>query len=191
MKMTLRIFFVLIISVLLSACAPSSAGSQPDEQVSEFDLTLAAIPNLEPILFQENDFPYGYSAGSTASKVPTYYSKIFIPVPDQFIRQQIQRDSKPAGQVDVLYYINGETTRFAFIDIKDDMKDASELTDIGEMAVIEITSKDQIALRDSIAIVFTQCHVVVHISILGIRDTEIVTSYSKKLSERLKSLLCD
>jgi len=191
MKTHHQIIWLMTMAVLLSACASSQTSPQVDEPMPETELTHTAIPDLEPVLLQNGDLPAGYTAGSSTSKVPTYYLKLFLPDTDYFIRVQIEEDSTVAGQVDALYYINQSTSRYAFEDIKGDMKDVNELTGIGEMAVMEIVSKSDLVVQDSIRITFTQCHVVIHISIQRINDPQIAISYGEILSERLKPYVCD
>ena len=193
MNRILSMLFILNLIVLLPACASAQTDIQVDEQLSEVELTQTAtvFSNLEPILIQENDLPQGYFAGSSTQKVPTYYQKLFLPDADYFIRKQIQKDSVSAGQVDVFYYLSEGTVKIAYDDIKGDMQGANDLDGVGEMAAIEIMQKGQGTVQDSVAVVFTQCHVVTRFSILGTFDAQTAISYSENLSERLKTYICD
>jgi len=193
MKRILCVFFISCLAVLLPACSTARTNVQTKEQISEVELTQTAtvFSNLVPVLIQENDLPQGYFAGSSTKKVPTYYQKLFLPDADYFIRQQIQKDSVSAGQVDVLYYLSEGAVKIAFDDIKDDMREANDLDGVGEMAVIEIMPKGQGTVQDSLGIVFIQCHVVVHFSLLETIDAQSAISYSEDLSERLKPYVCD
>lgn len=192
MKRILCMIFTLGL-ILLPSCTSAQTDVQEEKQLSKVELTRTAtvFPDLSTVLIQENDLPQGYSAGSVTHKVPTYYLKIFLPDADYFIRQQIQKDAASAGQVDVFYYVSGGTVKFAFDDIKGDMQGAKDLEGVGELAAIEIISKGQNTVQDSVVVVFTQCHVVVHISILGTIDAQTGISYSENLSKRLKPYVCD
>jgi len=193
MKRILCVFFISSLAVLLPACSTAKTNVQTEEQISEVELTQTAtvFSNLEPVLIQENDLPQGYSAGSTTQKVPTYYQKLFLPDAEYFIRQQIQKDESAAGQVDVFYFVSGETAKLAFDDVKSDMQRANELSGVGEEAAIEITLEGQGAVQDFVGIIFTQCHVTVRVSILGTTDDQAAISYVENLSERLKPYVCD
>lgn len=185
--------YILGLAVLLAGCTPKQTNEQTEEQLSKGELTQTAtvFPDLKPVLILENDLPQGYSAGSFTQKVPTYYQKLFLPDADYFIRQQIQKDSAAAGQVDALYYISEGAVKFAFDDVKGDMQRANDLDGVGERAAIEITQEGQGAVQDLVGIIFTQCHAFIRFSILGTTDAQAAISYTEKLSERLKAYVCD
>jgi len=189
-----RILFALVIMILLVSCVSSPDGSGSDEQVqgAEDDaVTKEPFPDLEPILMEENILPPGYSSGVTSHGTPTYYNKLFVPDADYVIRQRFQKDGSSAGQIIVFYYVEQGSTHVAFDSITDDMQVSRMLEGLGEKAEIEIVSESSVTSQISVGIVFVECHVAVHISMLGTDDEQAVNSYAEDLSERLEPLVCD
>jgi len=183
MKKYMHILFTLMIAAMLVSCV----SSPDDSQLS----TPSPFPDLEPVLIQENDLPDGYSAGSVSSSVPTYYDKILVPDADYVIRQQFLKDGSSAGQVIVFYYVEQGTIPFAFDNIVNEMGQAKALEGLGEKAEVVVVSGDDVSSRKTVGIAFVQCHVVVHISILGTDDEQAVTTYANQLEKRLEPLVCE
>jgi len=194
MKKIVHTLFALVVVILLVSCASSPDGSRSDQQAqgAEDDaVTQEPYPDLEPILMEENNLPPGYSAGVTSHGTPTYYNKLFVPDADYVIRQRFQKDGSSAGQIIVFYYVEPGSTHVAFDSITDDMQGSRVLEGLGEKAEIEVVSESNAAPQSSVSIVFIQCHVTVHISMLGTDDEQAVNSYAEYLSERLEMFVCD
>jgi len=194
MKKYMHILFTLMIAAIVVSCVSSSDDSQSNEQRQGAGVdsgTPSPFPDLESVLIRESDLPDGYSAGSVSSSVPTYYDKILVPDADYVIRQQFQKNDSSAGQVIVFYYLEQGTISFAFDSIVSDMRQSKALEGLGEKAEVKIALGSSMSSQNSTGIVFVQCHVVVHISLLGTDDEQAGIFYAERLSMRLDAFVCD
>lgn len=183
---------ILILIILLAACAPSPQAVQAAIVKTQAAWTPSPSPtnipfaslDIEDQLIITGDLPIGFSA-SQVRYTPGSFTKA-APTADYCISQLISFNNRMGGILDVLLYEDIKKVKIAYqsilsVMIMIDSKNAG----VGEES---IASNDfRIPTTD---LAFIRCHAVVHIQLIGSSNQVDVISYGQRLDKRLQLIAC-
>ncbi len=164
--------WIYIITLLLTACTMTSP-TAPSTQVPLAEL------DLKEILIQRGDLPAGYVGGLVENTLPGTYDN--LPKPINQIYQSIDLGNVNGGGVAIIIYNTAASANEAY-----------------DTLLSEVTSTDQPKQVEDVAekadltgwnMLFLRFNTLVHIRIVGSKETEYVT-YAQKLDQRLIPLVC-
>jgi hypothetical protein len=141
------------------------------------------------LLIQPGDLPAGYDGAQVRDIAPEMFRE--IPKAANTIYQQFEKNDHVAGGVTVFLFDSQSDIEKALQIILDGMGSTQDFSGIGEKAKLLSLSTAAQGVKIQIAeLVFIRCNAVVHIRMAnGVTESDI-TSYAKRLDNRLKTLVC-
>ena len=204
------IYFLVLIAVLLASCSVQTqfAGPvitlTPLATITPYSTPFSTLTpnqladiNLESILIKPDDLPEGYTGGQVNDKLPIYLDVRDTPVKQIF--QEFNNNNVSAGGVAVIVFNDDSfmgNALFGFgwglgfpdylhVDINGETMHLTK--DLLSSATVSGNSQAEIEGMDGY---FKRCNTIVHVRMTGTVDQDSITSYAKKLDERLTPLVC-
>jgi hypothetical protein len=197
---------LLVIIFIMVGCSTSAPLPTPTPTSTPTPLpvptptpVLLSEINLEPIIILSGDLPIGYSGAQISDTPPEMYDG--IEGCENYIRQQIGRNGKSAGNVSIFLcdLINQRDVIYSLIvDGFGESSDESgikgtvaELPGIGEKAMYATIEGSVAGISvDVVDFVFVRCHSVVQILMTDTANVDYISAYAKRLDKRLTELIC-
>ena len=202
-------FFSLVSILILLSCSQAPSDSAIQTAIAQTQIaipTLTTIPtvlpvpvseiDLDEILIQAGDLPPGFSGGQIRSLAPEGLKCSKTIDAKKTVFQQLAKNGGPNGGVSVfLYdYEDEEKIRWSYAYLSGKLTNdvntkAENISDIGEKARVQQLFPWKL-VRGGMSLVFVRCNAVVCITFGGSTDLDIITSYAKRLDNRLSELVC-
>jgi hypothetical protein len=171
--MSVKMIVFMVLALALAAC--SGAAATP--------------ASLESVLVQEGDLPAGLTAGPASTELPDYFDQ--MPESDASAFVPLQSGQEQAGWVVAFRYGSDEEVFDGAVRLVRHMpaEKRQVLVNFGDEAYSMIVT-DPAEGGPYTDILFTQCRFVVHVRMQGVTELSQVTSYTKKLDQRLNETYC-
>jgi hypothetical protein len=202
-----KLFSLLVVIILFSACAPS-----PEQIQKAMTQTQAAIPtptpaptptsiplskiNLDNELLVEGDLPEGFVAGPIGryTNNPNLES---ITGQEQMIIQEFSKTNGGIGLVSVFLFEETEKRNQAYDIAKSKLDEPSSIStitksDINDIGAEGILYFDPVMGNITIStIIFVRCHAFAYLGrSMDDENSSVLRAYAKKLDERLTQIIC-
>lgn len=148
------------------------------------------VMNIEDIIIKTGDLPAGYSGAQIRDVAPSMFNN--LPKPKKEIYQQFEKRDNLEGGVTILFYNNKEDVEKAYNLIVSHMGDELEnIPNLGDRATGTALDFSNFGVSDVTELLFAKCNSIVHIRMNDLYDLISVTSYAKRLCQRLEPYVCN